>query len=47
MVQNGISNPVQRQRHELFGPNVVDIEAKSSLSLLVDEVQLLHFVSDT
>lgn len=39
MVQNGIDTSVQKQRYELFGANVIDIEAKSSLSLLVDEVR--------
>ncbi|KAJ7722136.1 hypothetical protein DFH07DRAFT_857204 [Mycena maculata] len=37
-VQRGIDTPVQKQRLCLFGKNEVDIEGKSRISLLVDEV---------
>lgn len=37
-VQNGLSADVRAQRLVLFGKNEVDIEAKSTISLLVDEV---------
>ncbi|KAJ6587027.1 hypothetical protein DFH09DRAFT_1142340 [Mycena vulgaris] len=37
-VQNGIQPPVRQQRLNLFGKNEVDIEGKSTISLLVDEV---------
>lgn len=38
-VTNGLTEPVRRQRLTLFGKNEIDIEGKSSLSLLVDEVR--------
>ncbi|OJT09471.1 hypothetical protein TRAPUB_14051 [Trametes pubescens] len=37
-VQNGLRKDIQEQRMTLFGPNLVDIEGKSTLSLLIDEV---------
>ncbi|KAF9501599.1 hypothetical protein BDN71DRAFT_1461138 [Pleurotus eryngii] len=37
-VTNGLTEPVRRQRLTLFGKNEIDIEGKSSLSLLVDEI---------
>ncbi|TBU30250.1 P-type ATPase [Dichomitus squalens] len=37
-VQNGLSKDVQVQRSTLFGPNLIDIEGKSTVSLLIDEV---------
>ncbi|OSC97098.1 Ca-transporting ATPase [Trametes coccinea BRFM310] len=37
-VQNGLRKDVQAQRMSLFGPNLIDIEGKSTLSLLIDEV---------
>ncbi|KAH7915166.1 hypothetical protein BJ138DRAFT_1122835 [Hygrophoropsis aurantiaca] len=37
-VQHGLSQSVRQQRITLFGPNLVDIEGKSVLSLLVDEI---------
>ncbi|OBZ67235.1 hypothetical protein A0H81_12899 [Grifola frondosa] len=37
-VQGGLSKAVQSQRHALFGPNIVDIEGKSTMSLLIDEI---------
>ncbi|KAJ7497400.1 hypothetical protein FB451DRAFT_1211342 [Mycena latifolia] len=37
-VQSGIQAPVRQQRLSLFGKNEVDIEGKSTISLLVDEV---------
>ncbi|KAI0093395.1 Ca-transporting ATPase [Irpex rosettiformis] len=37
-VKNGLSKGVHRQRLTLFGPNVIDIEGKSTISLLIDEV---------
>lgn len=42
-VQNGLDGNVQAQRLALFGPNVIDIEGKSTVSLLIDEVH--HFIS--
>ncbi|KAJ6499996.1 hypothetical protein C8R47DRAFT_273891 [Mycena vitilis] len=38
VVQNGLKTSVQEQRLSLFGKNEVDIEGKSTASLLVDEV---------
>jgi len=38
-VQNGLRQPVRRQRLILFGNNEIDIEGKSTISLLVDEVR--------
>ncbi|KAI6046068.1 hypothetical protein EDC04DRAFT_2864955 [Pisolithus marmoratus] len=37
-VQHGLPQPIRKQRLTLFGTNLVDIEGKSTLSLLVDEV---------
>lgn len=37
-VQRGLENAVQHQRLTLFGPNLIDIEGKSIVSLLVEEV---------
>ncbi|CDO77638.1 hypothetical protein BN946_scf184946.g32 [Trametes cinnabarina] len=37
-VQNGLQKDIQAQRMSLFGPNLIDIEGKSTLSLLIDEV---------
>ncbi|KAI0666684.1 Ca-transporting ATPase [Trametes maxima] len=37
-VQDGLRKDVQTQRLSLFGPNLIDIEGKSTLSLLIDEV---------
>ncbi|KAH9036902.1 P-type ATPase [Lactarius hengduanensis] len=37
-VKNGLEGPVRHQRLTLFGPNVVEIEGKSIISLLLDEV---------
>ncbi|KAN0109276.1 P-type ATPase [Russula decolorans] len=37
-VKNGLEGPLRQQRLTLFGPNVIDIEGKSIISLLVDEV---------
>ncbi|KAG2119505.1 uncharacterized protein F5147DRAFT_664357 [Suillus discolor] len=37
-IQNGLSQFVRHQRLILFGPNIVDIEGKSTISLLVDEI---------
>lgn len=39
-VKNGLSKDVHRQRLTLFGSNVIDIEGKSTISLLIDEVSL-------
>ena len=36
--QGGISEAVRHQRFLLFGNNEIDIEGKSNISLLVDEV---------
>ncbi|KAI6026280.1 hypothetical protein BKA83DRAFT_4241204 [Pisolithus microcarpus] len=37
-VQHGLPQHVRKQRLTLFGANLIDIEGKSTLSLLVDEV---------
>ncbi|KDQ53585.1 hypothetical protein JAAARDRAFT_137089 [Jaapia argillacea MUCL 33604] len=37
-VRNGLMEPVRQQRLTLFGPNVIDIEGKSTVSLLVEEI---------
>lgn len=37
-VQNGLDRMTEDQRRRLFGDNVIDIQGKSTLSLLVDEV---------
>lgn len=37
-VKNGLSKDVHQQRLTLFGPNAIDIEGKSTVSLLIDEV---------
>lgn len=37
-VKDGLDKSTQEQRLTLFGPNVIDIEGKSTASLLVDEV---------
>ncbi|KAJ7251534.1 Ca-transporting ATPase [Mycena haematopus] len=36
--QNGLETPIRQQRLTLFGKNEVDIEGKSTVSLLVEEV---------
>jgi len=40
-VKNGLEGPLRQQRFTLFGPNVIDIEGKSVVSLLVDEVSFV------
>ncbi|THH00161.1 hypothetical protein EW026_g2329 [Hermanssonia centrifuga] len=37
-VSNGLTQSEEEQRLALFGPNVIDIEGKSTVSLLIDEV---------
>ncbi|KAI0305581.1 P-type ATPase [Multifurca ochricompacta] len=37
-VKSGLEEPMRHQRLTLFGPNIIDIEGKSAISLLVDEV---------
>ena len=37
-LSNGLDDSVRQQRRTLFGPNVIEIIAKSTTSLLVDEV---------
>ncbi|CCM05018.1 uncharacterized protein FIBRA_07217 [Fibroporia radiculosa] len=37
-VQHGLSSVVQLQRRILFGSNIIDIEGKTTVSLLIDEV---------
>lgn len=41
--QDGLDTPTRRQRSALFGPNLVDIQSKSTVSLLLDEVGFLLF----
>ncbi|CAK5281584.1 unnamed protein product [Mycena citricolor] len=38
LVQSGIDTPARQQRLTLFGKNEIDIQAKSTISLLVDEI---------
>jgi len=37
-VSNGLDDNIRQQRLTLFGPNLIEIVAKSTTSLLVDEV---------
>jgi len=37
-IQNGLNPSTREQRSALFGPNSVDIQGKSTVSLLIDEV---------
>jgi cation-transporting ATPase 13A2 len=37
-IQNGLIPSVRSQRSTLFGPNSLDIQGKSAVSLLIDEV---------
>ncbi|GJJ06581.1 hypothetical protein Clacol_000774 [Clathrus columnatus] len=37
-VRNGLKSPTRRQRSVLFGSNLIDIQDKSAISLLLDEV---------
>lgn len=39
-IQSGLAQSTRRQRSLLFGNNVIDIQLKSTISLLVDEVFL-------
>lgn len=43
-VQSGISEAIRRQRLLLFGNNEIDVKAKSTISLLIDEVIHPFFV---
>ena len=38
-VQRGLLDSVLRQRFALFGSNVIDIQGKSTMTLLVEEVR--------
>ena len=44
-MKNGLEGPLRQQRLTLFGPNVIDIEGKSIVSLLVDEVSFVLYVT--
>lgn len=44
-VKNGLDGPLRQQRLTLFGPNIIDIEGKSIISLLVDEVSFVLCVT--
>jgi hypothetical protein len=44
-VKNGLEGPMRQQRLTLFGHNVIDIEGKSIISLLVDEVSFVLYVT--
>ena len=44
-MKNGLEGPLRQQRLTLFGPNVIDIEGKSIISLLVDEVSLVLYAT--
>lgn len=39
-VHHGLDGAVRTQRRTLFGPNVMDVEGKSTVSLLIDEVRV-------
>ena len=39
-IKNGLAEPVREQRNTVFGQNLIDIEGKSAMTLLVDEVRL-------
>jgi len=41
--QSGINDKTKEQRKIIFGRNEIDIEAKSTIALLVDEVNLFFF----
>lgn len=42
-IQNGLNLSTRTQRSVLFGPNSLDIQGKSTVSLLIDEVSLEFF----
>jgi hypothetical protein len=42
-MQGGLSKEIRQQRFTLFGSNLIDIEGKSIIGLLVDEVRTLPF----
>lgn len=44
-VKEGLDKSVQEQRSTLFGPNAIDIEGKSTMSLLIDEVGAFVFIN--
>lgn len=37
----GISGEVRLQRSILFGPNIIDVQGKSTFTLLIEEVRLM------
>lgn len=43
-VQNGLEEAVRQQRLKLFSKNEIDIKAKSTLTLLIDEVLSLSII---
>jgi cation-transporting ATPase 13A2 len=42
-VSNGLDDNIRQQRLILFGSNVIEIAAKSTTSLLVDEVSHVRY----
>ena len=44
-MKNGLDVTLRQQRLSVFGPNVIDIEGKSVISLLVDEVSVVLYVT--
>lgn len=40
-VANGLETSVREQRHVLMGDNIIDIEGKSIIGLLLDEVRAM------
>lgn len=42
-VSNGLDDRLRQQRLILFGPNIIEIVAKSTISLLIDEVSHVGF----
>jgi hypothetical protein len=40
MIREGLVESISQQRHTLFGNNELDIESKSTFSLLVEEVRI-------
>jgi hypothetical protein len=45
-LSNGLDENLHQQRLTLFGPNLIEIVAKSTISLLVDEVSHVGGTSD-
>jgi hypothetical protein len=44
MIREGLVEPISQQRHTLFGNNELNIESKSTFSLLVEEVRIEYLL---